>query len=141
MTMKSKLALTFFTILFVMCATSLFAQNNPFAGRWQLAGIAPGAGYSFHKTFDEKGNFFVTRTVGTITVKTHYGKYVIKDSAIYLEIMSTETDPTRAHVAGQTTTIEYKFSEDQKTLTVKGLAVNGNSDWHEQWKKIDVPSV
>ena len=139
--MKSKLTLAFFSILLVMCTTSLFAQKNPFAGRWQLAGIPPNAGYSFHKTFDEKGNFFVTRTVGTNTVKTHYGKYVIKDGSVYLEIMSTETDVTRSHVAGQTTTIEYKFSEDQKTLTVKGLAVNGNSDWHEEWKKIDVPSV
>ncbi|HMI02653.1 MAG TPA: DUF4488 domain-containing protein [Pedobacter sp.] len=139
--MKSKLTLAFFTVLLVMCITNLFAQKNLFTGRWQLAGIAPDAGYSYHKTFDEKGNFFVTRTVGTNTVKTHQGKYVVKDGSIYLEIMSNETDPTRSHVAGQTTTIEYKFSEDQKTMTVKGLAVNGNSDWHEEWKKIDAPSV
>lgn len=139
--MKSKLTLALFTILFVMCATSLFAQKNPFAGRWQLAGIPADAGYSFHKTFDENGTFFVTRTVGANTVKTHHGKHVIKDGTVYLEIISTETDRTRAHVAGQTTTIEYTFSEDQKTLTVKGLAVNGNSEWHEELKKLDAPSV
>jgi len=50
-----------------------------------------------------------------------------------------KTDDSRTHVAGQTTTILYLFSEDKKLLTIKGLAVNGNSDWTEVWKRIEEP--
>src|SRR5215217_583593 len=135
-TMKStKLALLSLIIIIVMCATNTFAQKNLFVGQWQLAGIAPESKLSYQKTFDENGNFVVTRTVNSNTAVTHKGKYVIQDEGIYLEMVSPDTDETRAHVAGQTTTIEYKFSEDKKTMTVHGLAVNGNTNWQEEWKK------
>ncbi|MES2456184.1 MAG: DUF4488 domain-containing protein [Bacteroidota bacterium] len=135
--MKFKHLVFFFLIIGASFHVS--AQENPFIGKWELTGIPPDAGISFQKYFNSEGEFYNTRTVKSGIFKSHSGKYVVKDKSVYLEIVDKKTDDSRTHVAGQTTTILYLFSEDKKLLTIKGLAVNGNSDWTEVWKRIEEP--
>lgn len=134
MTKLTKYALL--SILFVMCFTTLFAQDNPFVGKWELSGVPENAGIKLYKVFNDKGEFYNMRVIKDASFKTHNGTYTIKDKSVYLELVAPKTEEVMSHVAGQTTTIHYEFSEDKKILTLKGLAVNGNSDWHEVWKKV-----
>ena len=122
--------------------SSAFAQSDEsFAGKWELVGLPENIGFRLQKSFDGAGGFANYRLTKTVLVKTHFGKYMIKDSVTYTEIVSKETDGSRMHVAGQTTTILYKFSDDMKFLTLRGLAVNGNTDFLETWKRIEEPIV
>ncbi|MES2829822.1 MAG: hypothetical protein V4687_16815 [Bacteroidota bacterium] len=119
----------------------LHAQENPFIGAWELTGIPADAGYSFQKYFDETGEFYNTRTAGDKVVKTHHGKYVIKNKTEYQEFIAKDTDQFMAKAAGKTAYIYYKFSEDKKLMTLWADPVPGNSGWHETWRRIDVEKL
>ena len=130
--MKSLLLVSFFAF----SLTQVFGQENPFEGKWELQGVPENAGIKFYKVFSPKGGFYNFRIIAGETIETHNGTYSVKDDSILIEIVSPKTADAMAHVSGQTTTIQYKFSEDKKVLTLDGLATNGNSNWHEVWKKV-----
>ena len=135
---KSKLLLLCFLLSNCFC---LHAQENPFLGGWELTGIPADAGYSFQKYFDDKGEFFNTRTADDKVFNTHHGKYVIKTEVEYWELIAKDTDESMSHVASQTAHIYYLFSKDKKLLTLRADPVPGNFGWQETWKRIEVSKV
>lgn len=136
--MKSRLLLL---LLLTSTLTSFtivsFAQDNPFIGKWKLKGIPDGTGLVLNKVFDENGEFANYRTTPAGTLKTHYGKYKIIDKYFYQEAIGLDAAPGLPDLAGIIGTIQYKFSEDKKTLSLKGLATGNNSAWQEEWKKVE----
>jgi len=135
---KSKLTLLCF---FLFAFFNLHAQENPFLGGWELTGIPADAGYSFQKYFDDKGEFFNTRTAEDKVFNTHHGKYEIKSELEYWEFIAKDTDEYMAQAAGKTAHIYYLFSKDKKLLTLRADPVPGNSGWQETWKRIEVSKV
>jgi hypothetical protein len=128
-------------VFLLINSTDLHAQENPFLGGWELTGIPADAGYSFQKYFDDKGEFFNTRTVGDKVFNTHHGKYVVKSALEYWELIAKDTDKYMAQAAGKTAHIYYLFSKDKKLLTLKADPVPGNSGWQETWKRIEVETL
>jgi len=136
--MKAKFVLL---CLFLISCSNLRGQENHFIGGWELTGIPSDAGLSFHKYFNEKGEFYNTRIIGDQVLRTHHGKYVIKSTSEYWEFIAKDTYDFMAQAAGKTAYIFYKFSDDKQLLTLKADPVPGNSGWQETWKRIKVKTL
>ena len=129
---------TLITALFFCAITiNLFAQDNRFVGKWALEGTPPDPEQSRWKVFTASGEFYNQRNIKNLQIRTHRGTYEIKDKGTYQETVATTTNPMMAHLSGQITTINYRFSEDGNKLYLEGLATNGNLNWSEVWNKMD----
>ena len=134
------------TIFFAILSCIAFAQNKPLTGIWELSKTKNYQGDKldvpplFYKIFSSDGTFSNMRITPEGAVLSHEGSFK-------LEGTNTYTETVKKQIAGSSmdekqTSLNYKFSEDGKTLTIEGVLTLDDGvqtyNLYEEWKKVEV---